>query len=353
MKHVLAIAFVLLLAATSRSGEQWIEFEGTTGPGVGKHIVLVSGDEEYRSEEALPQLAKILATHHGFRCTVLFAIDPASGTIQPNQHEHLPGLEKLADADLMIIATRFRTPDDASMQAIDDYLKRGGPVIGMRTSTHAFQFPKKAIWARYGNGYSGDEREWAGGFGRVVIGEQWVNHHGHHKHEGTRGQFAPAADDSPIMRGVADGQVWGSTDVYGVKLPMAASVTPLLFGESTARQGDYDEADLHYGLRPTDPAAEGAKNDVNMPIAWTNTYQLPDGKPGRVFATTMGSSADLTNPALRRMIVNAAYWATGLAEKIPADGTNVEIVGVYNPTKFGFQNNEHWQKSAMTPNDFE
>ena len=39
------------------------------------NIVLVSGDEEYRSEEALPQLARILSKTHGFNCTVLFAQD--------------------------------------------------------------------------------------------------------------------------------------------------------------------------------------------------------------------------------------------------------------------------------------
>ncbi len=353
MRYTLMIAFVLLLAVTTRADDQWIEFDGTKGPGVGKHIVLVSGDEEYRSEEALPQLAKILATHHGFRCTVLFAVDPASGTIQPNQHEHLPGLEKLADADLMIIATRFRTPGDESMQAIENYLKRGGPVIGLRTATHAFQFPKNSKWARYGNGYSGDDKAWTGGFGRAVVGEQWVSHHGHHKHEGTRGRFAPAAEDSPILRGIADGEVWGSSDVYGVRLPMVDSVTPLLFGESTARQGEFDASDLHYGMRPTDPPVEGDKNDVKMPIAWTNSYRLEGGETGRVFATTMGASGDIANAAVRRMIVNGVYWALGLEDKIPAGGTAVDIVGVYNPTKFEFRNNDHWQDSALKPSDFE
>ena len=31
------------------------------GPGKGKHIVLLAGDEEYRSEEGLPMLGKILS----------------------------------------------------------------------------------------------------------------------------------------------------------------------------------------------------------------------------------------------------------------------------------------------------
>ena len=69
--------------------------EGGDGPGKGKHIVLVSGDEEYRSEESLPQLAKILAKHHGFKCTVLFAIDKKDGTINPGETHNIPGLEAL------------------------------------------------------------------------------------------------------------------------------------------------------------------------------------------------------------------------------------------------------------------
>ena len=52
------------------------------GPGNGKHVVFLSGDEEYRSEEGLPMLAKILSQRHGFKTTVLFSLDP-DGTINP------------------------------------------------------------------------------------------------------------------------------------------------------------------------------------------------------------------------------------------------------------------------------
>src|ERR1700720_1854191 len=110
----------LLLAGLSslRAADPGVVYEGGEGPGKGKHIVLVSGDEEYRSEEALPQLGKILAKHHGFKCTVLFAIDAKDGTINPNQNDNIPGLEALATADLMIIATRFRNLPDEQMKHI-------------------------------------------------------------------------------------------------------------------------------------------------------------------------------------------------------------------------------------------
>jgi hypothetical protein len=72
-----------------------------------------------------------------------------------------------------------------------------------------------------------------------------------------------------------------------------------------------------------------------MPIAWTKTYKTSSGAEARVFTTTMGAATDITNEALRRLIVNASFWALKMEEKIPAKA-NVEVVGEYNPTKFGF-----------------
>src|SRR5690606_17307136 len=108
-------------------------YEGKQGPGQGKHIVLISGDEEYRSEEGLPQLGKILAERHGFTCTVLFSINPETGSIDPNYVGNIPGLEALDSADLMILQTRMRILPDEQMQHADAYLKAGKPVLGLRT----------------------------------------------------------------------------------------------------------------------------------------------------------------------------------------------------------------------------
>jgi len=70
------------------SGDKtWITIEGGDGPGRGKHIVFMSGDEEYRSEEGLPMLAQVMARHHGFKCTVLFAIDPQTGLVVPTSRQ--------------------------------------------------------------------------------------------------------------------------------------------------------------------------------------------------------------------------------------------------------------------------
>ena len=131
-------SLMLFSCSTLAADDRWIEFEGTDGPGKGKHIVLISGDEEYRSEEALPQLAKILAKHHGFQCTVLFAIDPTTARSTRTQHDNIPGLEALDTADLLILFTRFRDLPDEQMKHIVDYVESGKPIIGLRTATHAF-----------------------------------------------------------------------------------------------------------------------------------------------------------------------------------------------------------------------
>jgi len=89
MVWIAAITAAIFCGGRTSAEEPWVVYDGFDGPGKGKHIVLVSGDEEYRSEEALPQLGKILAKHHGFKCTVLFAIDP----INPDNTRNIPGLE--------------------------------------------------------------------------------------------------------------------------------------------------------------------------------------------------------------------------------------------------------------------
>src|SRR5262249_4572794 len=133
------VAVASLTGAGARAADPWVVYDGFDGPGKGKHIVLVSGDEEYRSEEMLPQLARILARHHGFKCTVLFAIDPKDGTINPNTNNNIPGLEALQTADLLVLFTRFRNLPDEQMKHLVEYIESGKPIIGLRTATHAFK----------------------------------------------------------------------------------------------------------------------------------------------------------------------------------------------------------------------
>src|SRR5215467_10870735 len=134
---VAGIVIVGLSSGIAARAKDWVVYEGKAGPGHGKHIVFLTGDEEYRSEEGLPMLAKILAVRHGFKCTVLFPINPADGTIDPTTLTNIPGLEALDSADLCVMSLRFRELPDQQMKHFVDYLNRGGPIVALRTSTHA------------------------------------------------------------------------------------------------------------------------------------------------------------------------------------------------------------------------
>ncbi len=315
----LLLFFGLQAMACAQNGQTFLQFEGKEGPGKGKHIVLVAGDDEYRSEESMPMLAKILSERYGFKTTVLFPIEPTTGNIVPNYQNNIPGLEQLKSANLMIMLTRFRELPDAQSKHIEDFLKAGKPIIGLRTSTHGFAYSKNmdspyAKWA-----FNSTAKGWERGFGQRIFGETWVNHHGIHAKEGCRAlpDGMQQMNDHPILRGVND--IWVPEDVYGIKhLPKEAQV--LLYGQSTA--GMDDKAPLMY------------EKSV-MPIAWTKPYQIEGGKSGMAFASTMGSSMGFQSADLRRLVINASFWLLGMSDTITPD-LNVELVGAYSPTMFGF-----------------
>lgn len=308
-------ASVLMLSGVASADEsQWLEFKGESGPGKGKRVVLVAGDEEYRSEELMPQLAKILSQHHGMDCTVVFSIDPATGKINPNQSDNIPGLHRLKGADLMIIATRFRSLADDQMQHIVDYVEAGKPVIGLRTATHAFNIPASGKFAKYS--WNNKDPEFQQGFGRQVLGETWIAHHGKHGSESTRGIVADA--DHKIATGISDGDIWGPSDVYTVRLPLPEGNHTVFLGA------------ILTGMNPDDQVVDDKRNDPMMPIGWTSSY-----KGGRVFTSTMGAATDFSSEGVRRMVVNATYWCLGLDDKITVD-LDVSLVGDFNPTRFGF-----------------
>lgn len=320
-----ALAFAFLGMA-ARAEDPWVVYEGFEGPGQGQHVVLISGDEEYRSEEALPQLGKILAKRHGFKATVLFAIDKKDGSINPDEQGNIPGLEALEDADLMVIATRFRNLPDEQMEHIVDYVESGRPILGLRTATHAFSIPKDREYARY----SFNSKDWDGGFGRQVLGETWINHHGAHGKQSTGGMLAEGAKDHPILRGIRDRDIWGPTDVYGVRLPLPEHSTPLVLGA------------VLEGMSPDDKPVEGKQNDPMMPVAWVRALPVEgegegDGekKTQRLFCSTLGAATDLVSEGTRRLLVNAVYWLVGLEDKIPAK-SDVTLVGEFKPSAFKF-----------------
>ena len=336
MKHVSTLLIALAILVQSTIAADWVTYEGKKGPGKGKHIVFLTGDEEYRSEEGLPQLAKILAVHHGFKCTVLFSINK-NGEIDPNTQNNQPGTEALASADLCIMLLRFRNWPDEQMKHFVDYFLAGKPIIALRTSTHAFDYKRESqsAYKKFGWG----SRDWSGGFGRQVLGETWISHWGVHKKEATRGIIPDAVRKHPILRGVED--IFGDTDVYEAAPP--ADATILVNGQ------------VLKGMKPTDAPADYRKktakgveqgvNDPMMPVVWTRHYTNEAGKVNKILTTTLGSATDLQSEGLRRLIVNGSLWAIGLEKKIPKKA-KVDLVGEFQPTMYGFNSFKKGVKPA-------
>lgn len=327
--HRICFFLVPILAATMARAEDWITYEPKPGAGQGKHIVFLAGDEEYRSEEALPLLAKILSQRHGFKATVLFSVDE-DGTINPDNQASLSGAHLLDSADAIVMALRFRNWPDEQMKHFVDAYRRGIPIIGLRTSTHAFRYP----------GGRETSYRWFNNFGKEVLGEGWVSHWGRHKVEATRGIIAPSKEDHPILRGVTD--IFGDSDVYEVYPPDDADI--LVLGEVVR------------GLEPSDPPADYTKrrrsdnqeqqvNDPMMPIAWTRLYTNDAGTTNRIFCTTMGAATDLKSEGLRRLVVNSVYWAMEMDVPARAD---VDYVDAFQPSPYSFKG----YRRGLKPADF-
>jgi type 1 glutamine amidotransferase len=305
-----SLTISMVLAATIAQGESAVAvLQGQAGPASGKHVVLIAADDEYRSEELIPQLAKILAVHHGCKCTILFAVNSQTGFIDPAA-QNIPGLEALDSADLLVLFARFRELPDDQMKHFVDYVESGKPIIGLRTATHAFNYTrhKDSPYAKLSFNSSSP----SGGFGRQVLGETWIDHYGRHNVESTRTTIAPDMEQHAILRGV--GEIWGPSDVYAIT-KLTGDSKPLVLGHVLT------------GMKSTDPINDKKKP---VPVAWTKTYTGSQGKVSRVFTTTMGHCDDLKCENFRRLLVNACYWCMGLEDKIPAQ-TNVDLVGVYNP----------------------
>ncbi len=303
----------------------WVKYQGEKGPGKGKHIVIVTGDDEYRSEESMPQLAKILAKRHGFDCTVLFAIDPENGTIKPNHQTNIPGLETLKTADLMILFTRFRDLPENQMKLIIDYTDSGKPIMGLRTATHAFRVQnKESLYVKYDFRH----KKFKGGYGRQVLGETWINHYGHHQKESTRGLIVKGMEKHPIVKGCED--IWGPSDVYGITT-LQGDCQPIVMGQ------------VLKGMKPNDPPNPDKKL---VPVAWLKTYTGSKGKTSQIFTTTMGHSGDLKSEGFRRLLINASYWLLGMEKQIPARAAAGQV-GTYNPGPIGFDKH----KVGVKPSD--
>ena len=279
----------------------------------GRKLVLVASDHEYRAEETLPALARILAVHHGFSCTVLFGLDE-KGEIKAGA-SNIPGLEVLENADAMVIFTRFLALPPEQMKYIDDYLGRAGPVVGLRTSTHGFNYGaerKNDPYYKYHFRYEGED--YKAGFGHQVLGQSWVGHYGRNHKQSTRIEIVPQKKNHPILQGVRDIHVQAG-------------------GYNAEAQEDWKILTMAQPLMTME--ADGNPDPDKPPMAseWTREYEGKDGKKGRVFTSLYGASEDILNPGYRRMIINGIYWSLGIENQIK-ENSKIDFVGPYKPNTF-------------------
>lgn len=264
------------------------------------HIVFVTGDEEYRSEESMPMLARILKNHYDFDVSVLYAI--TDEIIDPNRQDNIEGLEALEDADMMVMYTRFRKLPDDQLQYVLDFAESGRPMAGFRTSTHAFS---------YGEDHPNHHLDFD--WPQTVFGLPWISHHGGQNstdvfiHEENEGH--------PVLSGVepfhARSWLYHATTLLD-------NVEPLLYGravEGAEPGGDYFD----------DPHT----------IAWVHNYEGEQGT-SRVFFTTLGHPYDFFDENMRRLSIQGIFWALGLEGEIPEEGMQVDIMGEYDPNPAGF-----------------
>lgn len=319
MKHnTIGVALGLLVLGIPRlavAQDPWIVYPGGDGPGKGKHIVFVTGEESYRSEESMPLMARILSRYHGFKCTVLFAVDPSDGTINPMVKDNIPGLEALQSADLMVAFLRWRELPDDQMKRILDYTESGKPIIGIRNATHPFRYTKRpdSPYAKYDSA----SKDPQGGWGRAVLGETWVSHYGRNLVESTRCIAAENAAGHPILKGIPK-SFWIPDDVYGINT-LHGDSAPILLGQPLV------------GWKSDDLPNPDKKP---IPIAWTKSYTGAAGKRARVFTTTMGHGDVFKVEQFRRLIANACYWGLGMERRIN-EKSKVDLVGSYDPGPAG------------------
>lgn len=303
-------------------------FYSAAEPANGKKLVLIASDHEYRAEETIPALARILAKHHGFETTVLFGLN-AEGFIEAGA-SNIPGLDALREADGLVIFTRFLALPPEQMVHIQDYLNRGGPVVGLRTSTHAFNYSDDRVkdpFYKHHFRYEGDD--YWGGFGHQVLGQSWVGHYGKNHVQSTRINAIPAKSTHPILRGVSDIHVHAG-------------------GYNAEPAADWNILTMAQPLMTMLP--DGAPDPEKPPMAseWTRTYVGNDGQTGRVFTSLYGASEDILNPGYRRMIINGIYWSVGMENDIQAD-SDISFIGPYEPNTFG----QRREAKGVRPFDYE
>ncbi|MGB4400532.1 MAG: ThuA domain-containing protein [Daejeonella sp.] len=236
-------------------------------------VVFVAGDHEYSGESTMVFVAEELEKNYGFRTKVLKA------SPDQNAEENIPGLEVLKEADLVVFYLRWRRLPASQIKHINDYLRSGKPLIGFRTTTHAFNYPK------------GHELEKWNAFGEFALNAPpgWGGkaNHTHYGHESsTDVSVIPNAAKHPILTGV-DKNFHARSWLYKVLPDYPAKGSEWLL--------------MGHAVNPNNPKA------IDNPVAWTGINSFG----AKVFTTTLGHPEDFDLEPFQRLVINAVHWASG------------------------------------------
>jgi hypothetical protein len=265
---------------------------GADTPARKPHVVFIVGTEHYSPQRSMPPLAKEVE-RLGLRTTVLL---PQGDPEENKNGIGLPGLEVLEQADAAVFFLRFLALPDDQFAHLERFLKSGKPLVGLRTSTHAF---------RYKEGHP--RFRWNEDFGRQVLGTSYLCH----MKEATECRRLSRSRCHQILTGVGNSPFVSPGQLYITDL--APGCEPLLIGTGSSPQD--------FLLRDRFRTRLIGKTQSDI-VAWTwqNTYGA------RVFATTLGHPGDFAVPQIMRMVVNGIHWAAGV--EIPAATTEIRTFQV-------------------------
>ena len=226
-------------------------------------VVVLAGEGEYESDETMRPVADAVAAD--LSATLDYCTPSVLADMPDFPVSSFGGLDTLADTDLLILFTRFRVLPDDEMRALADYLERGGALLALRTSNHAFHPVIDDEWSG-----------WASTFADRYLGSAWSTHHGH-----TSRTRVTVRSEHPITRGLPP--AFDVTSWLYVNRP-PADATELLWG---------DPVDTEIPPQPS-------------PVAWVREL----GRQ-RIFYTSLGSQPDLRQPEVIALLRNAARWCVG------------------------------------------
>ena len=249
------------------------------------HAVIVVGTHHYSPEKTMPLFAAEL-DRLGFETTV---INP---DWDPEKDKRgLPGIEALADADVAVFFTRFLKLNDEQLGAITSYLESGKPVVGFRTSTHGFRYPK-----------DNPNVQWNNDFGKDALGTPYRIHLA----SSTNVKPVDGMEKHPILSGVEASSWTSPGTLYLTDLQEGAQ--PLLVGTGKAKR---------VGSVTNGFGTHELKAEMTDVVAWT--WKNKWG--GRTFTTSLGHVGDFANPNSMRVMVNGVFWAAG--REVPSASTAI------------------------------